>query len=367
MIIGPLKMYLKKLNVRFKPSGYRLLLGLLLSGALIPVFAGSKTDIIYLKNGDRVTGDIKELTQGQLRLSTDSFDTIFIKWIDISHINSNKWLQVELTDGTRFFGQMPEPEKAGDEWSLKTSRGKIDVNPSQVVRVEPISIEESFWSRLDGSVSIGFNYTQASDVAQFNLNTEATYRTRKYLNNLSFDANLTRKSEGNDTQRADLTATHLRFMEDRWFWFGSASAQTNEELGIDARALGSGGFGRYLLQTARADLRVALGLAANLEKSTSTVGTDSENDTSWEGVIAAEWRFYNLYMPKSNWRISALYYPGITETDRNRGNAAINFSQELFEDLFWNMNFYYSYDSKPPETALSKDDYGVTTSIGYSF
>jgi hypothetical protein len=342
-------------------------MGLLLGSLSTVAYAGPKTDLIYLKNGDRVTGDIKELAQGQLRLSTDAFDTIFIKWSDINYISSDKWLQVELTDGTRFFGQTPEPEEGSDKFTLQTSRGNVSVDPSDVVRVESISINENFWQRLDGSVSVGFNYTQASDVAQFNLNAETAYRTRKYLASVSLDTNLTRKAEGTDTQRADLTATYLRFRNNRWFWYGSGSAQTNEELGIDFRLLSSGGIGRYLAQTARTDLQLALGLAANLEKTTSDMKTDSENDASWEGVISAEWKFYNLHTPKSNWRIGGQFYPGITDTDRNRGNLSINFSQEFWKDLFWDMNFYYSYDSKPPETALSKEDFGITTSIGYSF
>ncbi len=357
----------KKSHRSYKSITAYLLIGLLLSAFSAAAYAGPKTDLIYLKNGDRVTGDIKELAQGQLRLNTDAFDMVFIKWSDIDHISSDKWLQVELTDGSRFFGQAPEPEEGSDKFMLQTSRGPVSLDPDDVIRVEAILVNESFWGRLDGRVSLGFNYTQASDVAQLNLNAETEYRTRKYLASVSLNTNLTRKAEGTDTKRADLTGTYLRFRENRWFWYGSTSAQTNEELGIDFRLLSAGGVGRYLVQTAKTDLQLGLGLAANLEKTASSIETNSENEASWEGVISAEWKFYSLYTPKSDWRVTGQYYPGITDTDRDRGNLSINFAQEFWKDLFWDMNFYYSYDSKPPEAALSKEDFGITTSVGYSF
>ncbi len=338
--------------------------GLLLSSHAL---ANSKTDKIYLKNGDRITGEIKELTQGQLRLKTDAIDTIYIKWEDIDYIDSDKWLQVELSDGSRFFGQTPEPEEIDNTLSLSTSRGVIDLKADDIVRMESIKINQSFWDRLDGRIKIGFNFTKASDVAQFNLNTNADYRTRKYLASVSLDTNLTRKSEGTDTRRADLTGTYLRFRPNRFFRFGSVSAQTNEELGIDLRGLVALGLGRYLVQAQRTDLQLALGLAANIERTTSDELIDSQSEASWEGLISAEWRVFKLYSPKSNWRVRAQLYPGLSDTDRNRGNLDVNFSQEFWKDLFWDMSFYYSYDSKPPDSALAKDDYGINTSIGYSF
>ena len=49
-------------------------LTLLMLGIHRPALA-QKTDLIYLENGDRVTGEIKEMEQGRLRLKTDSFVT----------------------------------------------------------------------------------------------------------------------------------------------------------------------------------------------------------------------------------------------------------------------------------------------------
>ena len=50
------------------------------------LWARDKTDVIILKNGDRVTGEIRKLERGKLRLSTDHMSDILIEWEGIKHI-----------------------------------------------------------------------------------------------------------------------------------------------------------------------------------------------------------------------------------------------------------------------------------------
>ena len=60
---------------------------------------GSYKDRIHLKNGDVITGDIKELDRGKLRFKTRTMDTVFINWVDIDSIESDKYLRFERVDG----------------------------------------------------------------------------------------------------------------------------------------------------------------------------------------------------------------------------------------------------------------------------
>ena len=73
-----------------------------------PAHARDKTDIIWLANGDRFTGEIKQLLHGKLQLKTDSAGTLSIEWDDIARIESNFQFQFERTDGTRITGRIGE-------------------------------------------------------------------------------------------------------------------------------------------------------------------------------------------------------------------------------------------------------------------
>ena len=56
-----------------------------------PSALAQKNDYVYLKNGDRLTVEVKELTRGQMRLSTDAFGTI--------HVNGKMWSASKRTSG----------------------------------------------------------------------------------------------------------------------------------------------------------------------------------------------------------------------------------------------------------------------------
>ena len=73
-----------------------------------PSASAQKTDLIYLHNGDRVTGEIKEMVQGRMRISTDAFDQIYVKWEDVERIESDRQIQVETASGRRFLGPIPD-------------------------------------------------------------------------------------------------------------------------------------------------------------------------------------------------------------------------------------------------------------------
>ncbi|MFI5155783.1 MAG: DUF481 domain-containing protein, partial [Chitinophagales bacterium] len=62
-----------------------------------------------------------------------------------------------------------------------------------------------------------------------------------------------------------------------------------------------------------------------------------------------------------------LIYPGISDWGRIRNDDNLAVSVEVFKDFTIGLNFYYTYDSKPPQGALSTNDYGVNFTIGYTF
>ena len=41
--------------------------------------------------------------------------------------------------------------------------------------------------------------------------------------------------------------------------------------------------------------------------------------------------------------------------------------QRMIDDLFWELSFYDNYDSDPVVSGAEKNDYGITTSLGYDF
>lgn len=157
---------------------------------LVPVTQAAKTDVVVLQNGDSVTGEIKSLSFGDLRYSTDSMGTVNIEWDEIVSLVSDQSLQVEVTSGTRYFGNLLPAKKMG---AIVVGRGENvqEVEILEVIRITPIETDEKIWQRLEGSVSFGFDTDKASSVTSAYLNGGVRYRTRTFLLGLNVNQSVT--------------------------------------------------------------------------------------------------------------------------------------------------------------------------------
>ena len=76
-----------------------------LAASATPALA-QKTDIVVLNNGDRITGEIKGLSLGQLTYSTHAASTIYLEWPKIQSVKSDKTFEIELEDGRKLVGSV---------------------------------------------------------------------------------------------------------------------------------------------------------------------------------------------------------------------------------------------------------------------
>lgn len=129
-----------------------------------------KTDIVYLNNGDRITGEVKDLSRGKLQFKTDHMGTVYIEWEDIREIVSDTGQAVELTNGQRFYGPLTKPW-GQDMVVVKTAQGAVGVPNEQIVAMYPVAA--GFWDRLDISARVGFSWDKGSQVGRYSFGLEA--------------------------------------------------------------------------------------------------------------------------------------------------------------------------------------------------
>jgi hypothetical protein len=66
---------------------------------------------------------------------------------------------------------------------------------------------------------------------------------------------------------------------------------------------------------------------------------------------------------------SLTLFPSLTEDDRYRAEFNGKYRQEIVTDLFVSLSGWYSFDSRAPgdQATIRQEDYGVVTSLGWSF
>jgi hypothetical protein len=324
-------------------------------------------DVVVLVNGNAVTGELESLEFGLLRYSTDSMGTVNIDWEDIVDVSSKQRLQVELTDGTRYFGELL-PTGDRDFVRVLTSSQEHTIESRRIVRIRPIETSEKFFQRVDGSFSFGLQTQKSSEVTTSNLAADISYRTRRYLVGLRLNSSVVDQPERPTTARQGISLNHQRFRANRWFtdWF--TSWEKNDELGVAGRVSAGGAIGRFLIQTNENQFSLTGGVQSTRTSFIAPVGEDGtrdESETAPEGRIEIRYLRRNL-VPETSIRFTSTIYPLLEDLGSYRAESDLSLSREIYEDFFIDIGVGYSYISDPP-TGGEKSDYTVTTSIGYSF
>lgn len=344
---------------------FRALMGLLVAAAIAPRAAGAapKTDVIVLVNGDRITGEVKGLEHNQLKVSTDHMGTIYIEWDKIARLQSDQYLLLERTDGYRYYGQLqPSPE----DGRLLIDRGATQATPenvamSTVVRAQPIEGGKVI-DRLDGYVSAGLDFTKASDRRSLDFAGGLSSRTKVRAWALDGSANFTDDSAGESSERHDLQFDYRQFSRDRNFYLGFGQLSRSTELDLNLRTLVGGGYGRYFVQTNSAEWLGGVGLAYSHENYTG-----GERFDSLEAVLTTSFSIFRYDFPETDIGGSLSVLPSLTKSGRYRSEADLRAKYEFVDDLYFELRFWGSYDSEPPSEATTKSDYGIVTSLGYTF
>lgn len=341
-----------------RPWTLLLIAGSLVSLLPVDAAARAKTDLIFLSNGDRMTGEIKQLSHGILQLSTDAVGTLSIEWEDVDSLVSVYRFRVEDGTADKRFGMI---RLTRDGMLRVIEDGQSHEIPQlNVANITPL--EATFWDRIDGSVSLGLSYTKSNQLGQLSSDFNARYRTPLRVVELDFSS-LTTAQEDRETQRReDLTLSYARLFEGPLFAVAATSAQSNDELGLDLRLLLTTGIGAKLVQTLHNELRAAVGLSVNREWS-----HNSADAYNLEAALSAQHSIYSYDFPKTNISVGGGLFPNLTSWGRVRAELDISASREIVKDFTAFLSFYDSFDSDPPDPTAAKNDYGLVMTFGWTF
>ena len=320
-----------------------------------------KTDRILLDNNDWITGEIKKLDFAKLSLKTSAAGTIQIKWDHIYQIKSDKYFEISLGRGIKYFGSLDVTEE-DDKYKVLVilEEEEIVVDMNRIVEITPI--KQRFWAKIDGNIDAGFSYTKGSDVKQWNGSFRLDYRPSNSLTTISANSIYTEQPERDPVTKQDIGLTYRHYAGKNWAYTGFGAFQRNSELGIDLRSLLGAGMSKNWLRSNLQRFISTVGMIVNQE-----IANANERQVNYEGLVRLEYRVFRYRDPEIDITSYFDFYPSFTVKDRYRTDLDIKFKFEIFNNFYIGFTFYHTLDTKPPETAQSGSDWGITTSIGYSF
>jgi len=329
------------------------------TGLLPSAASAQKTDTLRVRNGGVIIGEIKELDRGQLKYSTDAMSTVYADWERVLGLQSDKYFEFELDSGERVYGRIGlGPE---DRTATLVLPDSLVVDLRRIVTLVPI--RQTFWSRLDGYVDLGFDVLRANNTRTLNASGQVNYRGAKWAGQLSASTYMQKQDSANDVKRNNASLLGTRILPGRWDVQVFLSVEQNNEIQLDYRIQAGGGAAYRLLHTHRNYATLLAGGAWASEKYT----TSDDVTDSFELLGRASYQAYRFHTPKLDVSTSLATFASLTALGRIRLNFDGRASYEIIKDFTVGLRVWDDFDSKPPGSDASSNDYGLTFSLGYKF
>jgi len=344
---------------------WTIILGFILTA--VSLHARDKTDVMFMKNGDRMTCEVEGLERGVLYVGFDYIDgTASVDWSKVARLESKHLFYVKTEDGYVYTGTLSTPETgAGRPTELHVVEApgqEVVIESSQIVRMTPTS--KNFWQRFNGGLNLGVIYAKGNQSTQYSLGATTEYVRERWNAHAAYDSNLSSSTGANVSTRnyLDLGARHL-LPWNHWFYSGLTDFLQSTEQGIGLQSTFGGGIGRYLTNSDHASVAVFGGASW---QSTSYQQTDlpptEQNVTA--ALIYIQAKLFKF--SKSDLEATGTLLPALSDPGRLRFNTNMAYYIKLVSNLKWNISFYGNWDNRPPP-GFSGSDYGTSSGISWSF
>ncbi len=330
-----------------------------LAGLLLVATAGTaaaqKTDSVWIRNGDRITGEVETLTRGLLKYSTDDLGTISIEWDKVDRISTTTLLEVQLETGEKFYGHLG----LGPSGWLVLGADTLPL--PRIVAITPV--DGKFWGRMHGYLDLGFSYQKASKTVQVTTGARVVYRGPAAETTLDFSTFFEDRDDADENSRLSSSLTERLLFGNRWSAGLVVGYDNNEELDLSGRSRLVGFGARTLVQSNHIELRATGGLVLARERYFSTDSTT----LSMEGLAGVSFRAFRYDRPKLDASIASSVYPSFTVGGRVRWQNDIRLSYELVKDFMLTLTVFDAFDSKPQAVGAPKNDFGTTFAATWTF
>ena len=338
----------------------------------IPLFLGLASvrliaqDTIHFKNGDRLSGRIKNMQRGTLLFSCPALDgDARVGWNRIARIESERTFQFQTSTGERFLGNITSKEaaeSAGGEIHVVRASDSQDFRQSDIIMaVETLGKRQSL---IEVELGGGLTLSKSNDLRQFNLDSAFKLVRPRYQVDARFNS-IFATQQGIDTSlRHEFRLEAAYNLTRRWDLVGLNSLLKSEEQKLNLRTTAGGGVAYSLIQGNHTRLQAVGGSVWTNERYQADSGEPERNNA--EGLVGLTFALFKFKM----WTVDSTLYvlPSFTNPGRVRADWNSSFRWRLIEgkSLWWNFSQVINYDSKPPSNAPGSD-YVTQTSLTWSF
>lgn len=327
------------------------------------LIARTTTDVIVMKNGDRLTCEIKKLESGVLYASLDYVDgTIAISWSEVQRLESSQLFVVVTENGSTYTGTLAMASTGGQPRQIEiaddVSAGKALIPQAELVRAKQYG--ESTWQQFSGNLSTNVTFGKGNNSTQFNFASDLTYRRERSSLKAAYTSTYSAAtgSETDARNQLDFTGQHL-MRWDQWYYAGTAAFLRSSTQHIAFQSVWGGGLGYYLSNTPALQFGITAGVAY-----LDSRYRDDGDEKSLVLLLTGDLHIFQF--KKTELTLTPVLLPSITDRGRVHFNVNSMYKIQIVSNFWWNISFYGNWDNRPP-FASGHADYGTSSGLTYTF
>lgn len=304
-----------------------------------------QADEVFLKNGDRLSGEIIKLTDGKLVLKSALAGEVVLDIANIQTFSSDAPLKVHLRDGTSVNQRVMvgEPDQfaieAGETLRAQTFRlaDLVSINPPP----KPIP-------KWTGNISGGLASTHGNTKAEsISASLSASRRGEKDRTTVAADYATAEQRDRNTGQDETIEdwwrakAKYDYFFSKKLFGFLDGRYEKDSIAQLDRRVLVGAGLGYQWIESERTNFSTELGLASLYEKFENQA--DSNSELSLQAGYNYDWQITKGL----KFLHDLSYYPAIEDFSDYYVTSTAELRASLTQTMFANFKVIFNYDATP--------------------
>ena len=315
----------------------------------------ASADLLVLKNGDRITGDIKAIWDNEITIEPTYSDEFDVDAEVVAHIVSERAFDIELSDGREFVAVLKGANEEGLQ-VYEIDGEEIAAPLARLYELDEIDDPVEWDSYVDWSMAVNSGNTNS-------LNTKLAANTTLTIGDHRHYGDFTVIREEQDslaTKDQDLVRYNYNWLfNDPWFFSAAMSLERDPIRELEGRAIFTAGMGRDIWNTPRLTLNIQLGAGVITEE--IEMSNDQSTVAAWSLRYRQDLFAEDLEIYHNN---SITYYIDGRANTIYKTTTGLRY--EITDLLYANFSVDYDYETQPADTATN-EDLAVLFGLGVEF
>jgi hypothetical protein len=329
--------------------------------AAILADARTKTDVVWMDNGDKITCELKSLVKGQLSVKPDYTSvSIVLDWAKVARIESSQPFIVMDPQGNMYYGSLNGDAK---EHTLTIPEaGGETLKREDVVQIAELGT--TFVKKMRGNISVGTGFAQSNSQATLSVQSSVTYQSEKYYDTINWNSQFASQQKTSNTSETTVkTSVFRQLRQSNWYGGGIGNFLSSSEQQISLQSTLGAAVARRLIFTNKTNLTGIAGVGYTVQRN-SPGSVDTNPTHTADGAFAVQ--FSTFRFDSTNFDTVFWVYPGLT----NPGHVRTTLNQSVYYkfpgNLYISLSFFDNFDNQPVAGA-PRNNVGASTQVGWSF